>query len=81
MGVHNEQVSAVSATGAEKSETRIETLEQTFTGASLKGKVLSYSDDVVNDFSPITLSNEGLSDTTEMETTMALTERVDRRTH
>ena len=45
------------------------------------GKVLSYTDDVVNDFSPITLSNEGLSDTTKMETTMALTERVDRRTH
>ena len=38
MGVHNEQVSAVSANGAEKSETRIETLEQTFTGASLNGK-------------------------------------------
>ena len=42
------------------------------------GKVLSYTDDVVNDFSPITLSNDGLSDTAKMKTTMALTERVDR---
>ena len=34
-GVHNEQFSAVSANGAEKSETRIDTLESTSTGAPL----------------------------------------------
>ena len=40
-GVHNDQISAVSSNGAEKSETRIDTLKR---------------DDVVHDSSPITLS-------------------------
>ena len=45
----------------------------------VRGKVLPYRDDVVNDPLPhITLSNESLSDTTEVETTKASSERVDR---
>ena len=49
-GVHNGQISAVSSNGAEKSETRIDTLESASTGTLFPGKkVLSYTDDVVND--------------------------------
>ena len=78
-GVHNGQVSAVSPNGAEKSENHIETLKPASTGASFPGKkFLPYTDDVVNGSSPITLSNEGLSDTTEVETTKVSSERVDR---
>ena len=78
-GVHNEQVSAVSANGAEKAETRIGTLKAAFTGAPLPRKnVLPYTDDVVNDSSPITLSNEGLSGTAEVEMTNASSEMVSR---
>ena len=63
-GIHNGQVSAVSSNGAEKSETCIDTLELASTGAPFPGKkVLPYTDDVVNDSSPITLSDEGLSGT------------------
>ena len=43
-------------------------------------KVLPYPDDMVNDYSPITLSNEGLSGTNKVETTKASSERVDRGT-
>ena len=63
-GIHNGQVSAVSSNGAEKSETCIDTLELTSTGAPFPGKkVLSYTDDVVNDSCPIILSDKGLSGT------------------
>ena len=80
-GVHNGQISAVSSNGAEKSETHIDTLEPASTGAPFPvKKVLLYTDDVVNDSSPITLSNEGLSGTTEVETTKPSSERVDRGT-
>ena len=80
-GVHNGQVSAVSSNGAEKSETHIDTLEPASTGASFPGKkILPYTDDVVNDFSPITLSNEGFSGTTKVQMTNAASERVDRGT-
>ena len=80
-GVHNGQVPAVSSNGAEKSETHIDTLEPASTGASFPGKkVLPYTDDVVNDSSPITLSDEGFSGTIEVETTKASSERVDRGT-
>ena len=37
-GVHNGQISAVSSNGAEKSETRIDTLESTSTCALFPGK-------------------------------------------
>ena len=48
--VHNEQISAVSSNGAEKSETRIDTLESASTGTHFPGKkALPYTDDVVND--------------------------------
>ena len=61
-GVHKGRVSAVSGNGAAKSGTHIDTLEPASTGAPFPGeKVLSYTDDVVNNSSPITLSNEGLS--------------------
>ena len=80
-GVHNGQVSDVSSNGAEKSETHTDTLEPASIGAPFPGKkVLPYPDDVVNDYSPITLSNEGLSDTNKVETTKASSERVDRGT-
>ena len=80
-GIHNGQVSAVSSNGAEKSETCIDTLELASTGAPFLGKkVLPYTDDVVNDSSPITLSDEGFSGTIEVETTKASSERVDRGT-
>ena len=80
-GIHNGQVSAVSSNGAEKSETCIDTLELASTGAPFPGKkVLPYTDDVVNDSSPITLSDEGFSGTIEVETTKASSERVDRGT-
>ena len=80
-GVHNGQVSTVSSNGAEKSETHIDTLEPASTGAPFPGKmVLPYTDNVVNDSSPITLSNEGLSGTTDVEKTKASSERVGRRT-
>ena len=80
-GVHNGQVPAVSSNGAEKLETHIDTLEPASTGASFPGKkVLPYTDDVVNDSSPITLSDEGFSGTIEVETTKASSERVDRGT-
>ena len=80
-GVHNGQVSAISSNGAEKSEIHIDTLKRASTGASFPGKkVLLYTDDVVNDSSPITLSNEGFSSTTEVQMTNASSERVDRGT-
>ena len=80
-GVHNGQVPAVSSNGAEKSETHIDTLEPASTGAPFPGKkVLPYTDDVVNDSSPITLSDEGFSGTIEVETTKASSERVHRGT-
>ena len=80
-GVHNGQVSAVSSNGAEKSATHTDTLEPASTGAPFPGKkVVSYTDEVVNDSSLITLSNEGSSGTTEKETTKASSERVDRGT-
>ena len=80
-GVHNGQVPAVSSNGAEKSEIHIDTLEPASTGAPFPGKkVLPYTDDVVNDSSPITLSDEGFSGTIEVETTKASSERVDRGT-
>ena len=45
----------------------------------VRGKVLPYRDDVVNDPLPhITLSNESLSGTTEVETTKTSSERVGR---
>ena len=79
--VHNGQVSAVYSNSAEGSETHIDTLEPASTGAPFPGKkVLLYTDDVVNDSSPITQSNEGLDGTNEVETTKASSERVDRRT-
>ena len=79
--VHNGQVSAVYSNGAEKSETHIDTLEPASTGAPFPGKkVLPYTDDLVSDSSPITLSNEGLNGTNEVETTKASSERVDRGT-
>ena len=63
-GIHNGQVSAVSSNGAEKSETCIGTLQLTSTGAPFPGeKVLPYTEDVVNDSSPIILSDEVLSGT------------------
>ena len=75
------QVSAVYSNGAEKSETHIDTLEPASTGAPFPGKkVLPYTDDVVNDSSPFTLSNEGLDGTNEVETTKASSQRVDRGT-
>ena len=79
-GVQNEQVSCVSANAAEKLETRIETLELASTGAPLPRKtVLAYTeDDMVNDSSPIALSDKYLSSTERVETTKALSERVDR---
>ena len=80
-GVHNGQVSAVSSNGAEKSETHIDTLEPASTGAPFPGKkVLTYTNNVVNDSFPITLSNEGLDGTNEVETTKASSKRVDRGT-
>ena len=80
-GVHNGQISAVSSNGAEKSETHIDTLEPASTCAPFPGKkVLPYTDDMVNDSSPITLSDEGLSGTIEVETTKASSERVERGT-
>ena len=79
--VHNGQVSAFSSNGAEKLVTNIETLEPAYTYAFFPGKnVLSYTDDLLNDSSLITLSNEGLSSTTEVETTKASSERLDRGT-
>ena len=78
-GVHNGQVSAASSNGAEKSETHIDILEPSSTGAPFPGKkVRTYPDNVVNNSSLVTISNEGLSDTNEMETTKASSERVDR---
>ena len=63
-GIHDGQVSDVSSNGAEKSETWIATLELASIGTPFSGKkVLPYTDDVVNDSSPITLSYEGLSGT------------------
>ena len=80
-GAHNGQISAVSSNGAEKSETHIDTLEPASTCAPFPGKkVLPYTDDMVNDSSPITLSDEGLSGTIEVETTKASSERVERGT-
>ena len=80
-GDPNRQVSAVSSNGAEKSETHIGTLKPAFTGTEFPGKnVLPYTDDVMNDSSPITLSNDDLSGTTDVETTKASSERVNRRT-
>ena len=62
--IHNGKASAVSSNGAEKSETCIDTLELASTGALFPGKkALPYTDDVVNDSSPITLSDKGLSGT------------------
>ena len=59
----------------------MDTLEPASTGAPFPGKnVLPYTDDLVNGSNLIILSNEGLSGTTEVETTMALSERVDRGT-
>ena len=79
--VHNGQISAVSSNGAEKSGTHIGTLEPAPIGAPFPGKeVLLYTDDVVSDSSPITLSNESLSGTNEVETTKASSQRVDRGT-
>ena len=78
---HNGQVSAVYSNGAEKSETHIGTLKPASTGVPFPGKkVLPYTDDVVNDSSSITLSNEGLDSTNEVETTKASSERVDKGT-
>ena len=81
-GVHNEQVSAVSANGAGKSEIRIDTLEPASTGVPLREKkVLEHTEDgVVNDSSSITPSNESLSGTRTVEKTKASSERVDRGT-
>ena len=79
--VHNGQVYAVYSNGTEKSETHIDTLEPASTGAPFpRKKILPYTDDVVNDSSPITLSNEGLDGTNEVETTKPSSERVDRGT-
>ena len=39
-GVHNGQVSAVSSNGAEKSETRIDTLKPASTAAPFPGKMV-----------------------------------------
>ena len=76
--VHNGQVSVFS-NGAEKSETCIDIPEPASTGAPVPvKKVLPYTGDVVNDSSPITLSDEGLSGTIENETTKASSERVER---
>ena len=79
-GVQNQQISCVSANAAEKLETRIETLELASTAAPLPGKkVLAYTEDgMVNDSSPIALSDKDLSSTKRVETTKALSERVDR---
>ena len=78
---HNGQVSTVYSNGAEKSETNIDTLEPASTGAPFPGKnVLPYTYDVVNDSSPIILSNEGLDGINEVEMTRASSERVDRGT-
>ena len=80
-GDPNRQVSAVSSNGAEKLETHIGTLKPAFAGAAFPGKnVLPYTDDVMNDSSAITLSNEDLIGTTEVKTTKASSEGVDRRT-
>ena len=46
----------------------------------LEKKVFLYTDDLVNDSSPIILSNESLSSINEVETTKASSERVDRGT-
>ena len=68
-GVHNEQSSAASVNGADKSEVRIDTLEPASTGSPLPGKkFLPYTDDAVNYSSLITLSNRSLSGTTEVKT-------------
>ena len=76
--VHNGQISAVYSNDAEKSETYIDTLEAASTGAPFPGKkVLPQTDDVLNGPSTITLSNEGLDGTKEVETTKASSERVD----
>ena len=80
-GVHNGQLSAVFSKGAAKSETHIGTLEPASTCAAFPGKeVLLYTDDMVNDSSPIALSDEGISGTIEVETTKASSERVERGT-
>ena len=80
-GVHNGQFSAVSSNGAQKSETHIDTLEPASTCAPFpRKKVLPYTDDMVNDSSRITLSDECLSGTIEVETTKASSERVERGT-
>ena len=80
-GVHNGQVSAVPSNGAAKSETHIDTLEPASTCAAFPGKeVLLYTDDMVNDSFPITLSEENLSGTIEVETTKGSSERVERGT-
>ena len=77
--VHNGQVSIVYSNGAEKSQTHIGTLEPASTGAPFpRKKVLPYTDDVVNDSSPITLSNEGLDGTNEVETSKTSSEGVER---
>ena len=75
--IHNGQVSAVYSNGAEKSGIHIDTLEPASTGTSFpRKKVLPYTNDVVNDSSPITLSNEGLDGTNEVETTHSTMERL-----
>ena len=79
--VHNEQVSTISANGAEKSETCIDTLEPASAGALLLGKRLYTEDDVENDSSLIALSNEDLSGMAQTETTKASSETVDRGNH
>ena len=79
-GVHKQQVFAVSANAAEKSEARIDTLEPASTGAPLPEKrILVYTDDgMVNDSSTIALFDEGLNGTTKVEATKASSKTVDR---
>ena len=79
--VHNGQVSAVYSNDTEKSETHLTPWNQLLQLLPLlEKKVLPYTDDVMNDSSPITLSNEGLDGTNKVETIKASSERVDRGT-
>ena len=79
--VPNGQVSAVYSNDTEKSETHLTPWNQLLQLLPLlEKKVLPYTDDVMNDSSPITLSNEGLDGTNEVETIKASSERVDRGT-
>ena len=75
----NVQVPAVSVNAAEKSETCVGPLESTSTDAPVPGeRILEYAGGMVNDSSPITLSDESLSGTTKVETIETSSKKVDK---